>query len=93
MWGKHFTLPADAGDVRVDMSEASAAHPLPTGKLQVFVFNDNAWTNAAPDAEEIGPGVSNMDGFHVTLDEQTDSQVSVDYHNRPLCSAASGSIT
>ncbi len=92
LWGKHITLPADAGTVRIDMSEASAAHPLPTGKLRVFVFNDNAWTNSAPDAEEQTPGLG-MGGFHVTLTEQTNSQVSVDYHNRPLCSAASGSVT
>jgi hypothetical protein len=95
LWGKHITLPDDAGDVRVDLSEASAAHPLPTGKLRVFVFNDNAWTNSAPDAEEIdlGAGGTGMAGFHVTLTEQTNSQVSVDYHNRPLCSAESGSIS
>jgi hypothetical protein len=90
MWGKHITLPNDAGTVRIDLSEDSAAHPLRTGKLRFFVFNDNAWTNAAPDAEEVG---SNMSGFHVTLEESTHSQVSVDYHNRPLCSAESGSIT
>jgi large repetitive protein len=90
MWGKHITLPNDAGDVRVDLSEDSAAKPLRTAKLRFFVFNDNAWTNAAPDAEEVG---TNMRGFHVTLEEQTGSQVSVDYHNRPICSAASGSIT
>jgi large repetitive protein len=95
LWGKHITLPDDAGDVRVDLSEASAAHPLPTGKLRVFVFNDNAWTNSAPDAEEIdlGAGGTGMAGFHVTLTEQTNAQVSVDYHNRPLCSAESGSIS
>lgn len=92
LWGRHITLPGDAGSVRVDLSEASQTHPLPTGKLQVFVFNDNSWTNGAPDAEEQSPGL-NMGGFHVTLDEQTNSQVSVDYHNRPLCSEASGSIT
>ena len=95
LWGKHITLPGDAGTLRIDLSEASAARPLPTGKLRVFVFNDNAWTNSAPDAEEIdlGTGGAGMGGFHVTLTEQTNSQVSVDYHNRPLCSAASGSVT
>jgi large repetitive protein len=84
MWGKHITLPADAGTVRIDLHEASAVNPLPTGKIRFFVFNDNRWTNGAPDAEEILPGTG-MGGFHVTLEEQTNSQVSVDYHNRPLC--------
>jgi hypothetical protein len=94
MWGKHITLPADAGNVPIDLSEASAARPLPSGKLRFFVFNDSAWTNAAPDAEEVDlGGGTGMGGFHVTLEEQTNSQVSVDYHNRPLCSGASGSIT
>jgi hypothetical protein len=46
----------------------------------VFVFNDNAWTNGAPDTEEAG-----LQGFTVNLREQTDSLVSDDYHNRPLC--------
>src|SRR5439155_20443475 len=36
--------------------------------------------NAAPDTGEPG-----LPGFHVTLEEQTHSQVSVDYHNEPLC--------
>jgi hypothetical protein len=74
LWGKHITLPDDAGTVGINLSEASEAHPLPTGKLRVFVFNDNAWTNSAPDAEEQTPGLG-MGGFHVTLTEQTNSQV------------------
>jgi hypothetical protein len=80
MWGRHITLPQDAGVVRIDMSEASEAHPLPLGKIRVFVFNDNAWTNGAPDTGEGG-----LEGFQVTLEEQTNSQVSVDYYNNPLC--------
>ncbi|WP_248958796.1 hypothetical protein [Sphaerisporangium perillae] len=80
MWGKHVTLPRDAGTVRIDLSEASAAHPLPLGKIRVFVFNDDQWANGAPDAGEAG-----LEGFQVTLKEQTGSQVSVDYHNEPLC--------
>jgi hypothetical protein len=92
MWGKHIALPADAGTVRINLSEASAARPAATSKLRVFVFNDDAWANAAPDTEEIEPG-GGMGGFHVDLYEQTGSQVSVDYHNRPLCSNASGSIS
>ncbi len=92
LWGKHITLPDDAGTVAINLSEASEAHPLPTGKLRVFVFNDDAWTNSAPDAEEQA-ATTGMNGFHVTLTEQTNSQVSVDFHNRPVCSAASGSVT
>jgi hypothetical protein len=80
MWGKHITLPRDAGTVPVLMSEASAAHPLPLGKIRVFVFNDNQWANGAPDTGEAG-----LEGFQVTLKEQTNSQVTVDYHNNPLC--------
>ena len=53
MWGEYITLPADAAadgtlTARVDLTEQSDAHPLPLGKIRVFVFNDNAWTNGAP---------------------------------------------
>jgi len=47
------------------------------------VFEDNAWTNGAPDTEEAGLG-----GFKVELKEQTESEVTVDYHNNPLCGGA-----
>lgn len=80
MWGKHITLPQDAGTVRINLTEQSDAHPLPLGKIRVFVFNDNAWTNGAPDTEEGGLG-----GFRVGLKEQTGSAVTVDYNNNPLC--------
>ncbi|MFF4417889.1 choice-of-anchor Q domain-containing protein [Streptosporangium sp. NPDC001559] len=80
MWGRHITLPRDAGTVQVAMSEADDAHPLPLGKIRVFVFDDNQWANGAPDTGEAG-----LPGFQVTLEEQTNSQVAVDYHNRPLC--------
>ncbi|HXH98290.1 MAG TPA: hypothetical protein VNH40_13875 [Gaiellaceae bacterium] len=85
MWGAYFTLPDDAGDdgtltVPVELTEQSDAHPLPLGKIRVFVFNDNAWTNGAPDTEEGG-----LNGFQVGLEEQTGSAVTVDYNNDPLC--------
>jgi hypothetical protein len=53
LWGQYITLPNDAnssGDlnITVDLTEQSADHPLPLGKIRVFVFNDNAWTNGAP---------------------------------------------
>ena len=85
MWGAYFTLPDDAADdgtltVRIDLTVQSADNPLPLGKIRVFVFNDNAWTNGAPDTEEGGLG-----GFQVGLEEQTGSAVTVDYNNDPLC--------
>ena len=88
MWGAYFTLPDDAagtgtsGTLTLDiaLTQQSADNPLPLGKINVFVFNDNAWTNGAPDTEEAGLG-----GFQVGLDEQTGSAVTVDYNNDPLC--------
>ena len=85
MWGAYITLPDDAADngtltVPVALTVQSAEHPLPLGKINVFVFNDNTWTNGAPDTEEAGLG-----GFQVELKEQTDSAVTVDYNNDPLC--------
>jgi hypothetical protein len=85
MWGQHITLPNPAtGDgsviADIDLTEQSADHPLPLGKIRVFVFNDNAWTNGAPDIEEPGMG-----GFRVGLEEQTGNAVTVDYNNNPLC--------
>ena len=57
MWGSYITLPDDAATdgtltARIDLTEQSDAHPLPLGKIRVFVFEDNAWTNGAPDTEE-----------------------------------------
>lgn len=85
MWGQLFTLPDDAADngtlnLTIDLTEQSETHPLPLGKIRVFVFNDNAWTNGAPDTEEGGLG-----GFQVGLEEQTGNAVTVDYNNDPLC--------
>ncbi|MGW6278598.1 hypothetical protein [Kribbella sp. NPDC055071] len=85
MWGKYINLPADAAadgtlTARVDLTVQSDAHPLPLGKIRVFVFQDNAWTNGAPDTEEGG-----LSGFQVGLEEQTHSAVTVDYNNQPLC--------
>ena len=85
MWGTHITLPDDARTTgphrRIDLTEQSEDHPLPLGKIRVFVFNDNAWTNGAPDTEEAGPA----GGFQVGLEEQTGNAVTVDYNNDPLC--------
>jgi large repetitive protein len=85
MWGAYVNLPADAaadGSVveRIELTEQSDAHPLPLGKIRAFVFEDNAWTNGAPDTEEAG-----LQGFQVGLEEQTHSAVTVDYNNNPLC--------
>src|SRR6266496_4396195 len=85
MWGKYITLPDDAVadgtlTARIDLTEQSDAHPLPLGKIRVFVFEDNAWANGAPDTEEAG-----LQGFKIGLEEQTHSAVTVDYNNNPLC--------
>src|SRR5690242_7370155 len=85
MWGAYVTLPNPAtadgsATARVDLTVQSDTNPLPLGKIRVFVFDDNAWTNGAPDTEEGG-----LDGFQVGLEEQTQSAVTVDYHNKPLC--------
>ena len=89
MWGGYFTLPGDANDAgnltkRIDLTEQSEDHPLPLGKLNVFVFEDNAWTNGAPDAEEAS-ATGGLGGFQVGLEEQTGNEVTVDYNNDPLC--------
>src|SRR5262249_49662461 len=89
MWGTYITLPDDAAadgtlTTRVDLTEASADHPLPSGKLRIFVFEDNAWTNGAPDAEEAAAN-QGLGGFQVGLEEQTGSAVTVDHDNKPLC--------
>jgi hypothetical protein len=96
MWGQHVTVSggactagcASGNDVDIVLTEASAAKPLPLGSIRVFVFNDNTWTNGAPDtgppgAPETEVGLKN---FKVEIYEQTHSKVSVDYHNKPLCS-------
>ena len=33
------------------LTTESEAHPLPLGKLRVFVFEDNAWANGANDSD------------------------------------------
>ncbi len=53
------------------------------GNLRIFVFEDNAWTNGAPDAEE--SAATGGLGFRVGLKEQTGGAVTVDYNNKPLC--------
>jgi hypothetical protein len=87
MWGAYFTLPDDADallspnlTLHIQLTEQSADHPLPLGKIRVFVFNDNTWTNGAPDTEEGG-----LNGFKAELAEQTGGAVTVDYFNHPLC--------
>jgi large repetitive protein len=89
MWGSYISLPDDAAadgslTARVDLTEVSADHPLPLGKLRIFVFEDNAWTNGAPDAEEAAAN-QGLAGFQVGLEEQTGNAVTVDYNNNPLC--------
>ena len=81
MWGKHITLPADAGTVDIALRGYPAGKDgFPLGKIRAFVFEDMSWANSAPDATEPG-----LEGFHITIDEQTDQHVTVDYFNNPLC--------
>ena len=63
----------------IDFNDAGH-QPMPLGSIRVFVFQDNAWTNGAPDTEEGG-----LDGFQIGLEEQTGNAVTVDYNNDPLC--------
>ncbi|HMJ36245.1 MAG TPA: hypothetical protein VK501_20255 [Baekduia sp.] len=89
MWGRHITLPRDAGTLTVALRGGA----LPLGKLKVFVYQDDHFTNSQPDEGEEG-----LAGFHVTLTESTNSQVSVDYNNEPLCGGdcvtdADGAVT
>lgn len=85
MWGAYINLPGDADasgnlTVTVQLTEQSEAHPLPLGKIRVFVFNDNTWTNGAPDTEEAG-----LPGFTVDLTDQINSDLDQDYTGKPLC--------
>ena len=84
MWGAYLTLPDDAvgnaAEVRIDLTRTDEEHPLPLGKIRVFVFEDNTWANGAPDTEEAG-----LSGFKIGLEEQTHSEVTVDYNNNPIC--------
>ena len=54
MWGQHVLVTGDK-TVTIDLTTASQANPLPLGKIRVFVFQDNTWTNGAPDTEEGWP--------------------------------------
>jgi hypothetical protein len=91
MWGAYINLPADAAadgslTERIDLTTQSSDNPLPLGRITTYVFEDNAWTNGAPDAEEaVEDGGTAMAGFRVELTEETDSAVTVDYNNNPLC--------
>jgi hypothetical protein len=89
LWGRHITLPHDAGTIDV----ALRSERLPLATIKVFVFGDNHFVNSQPDEGEAG-----LAGFHVTLSEQTGTEVSVDYYNNALCGGdcvtdANGEVT
>jgi hypothetical protein len=90
LWGQYVTFPQQNG-AEVDIGLRPT--PVKLGKLVIHVFQDDAWTNGAPDTGEGG-----LAGFHVTLEDQIDGQVSVDYYNQPLCGGscvtdANGDVT
>jgi hypothetical protein len=77
LWGGYVSLPQDDGQ---SVSIGLRKYPLKLGKLVVHVFQDNTWTNGAPDTGEGG-----LAGFHITLEDQIDGPVQSDYYNNPLC--------
>lgn len=79
LWGRHVTLPAQAGTIAVELLK----QPLPLPKLVVHVFHDNAWVNSAPDTGEQGLG-----GFNVVLEDQSGGEVTVNHLGEPLCGGA-----
>ena len=90
LWGKHITLPRDAGTVTVELKK----HPLPLPQLVVHVFNDNRWVNSAPDL----PGEEGLAGFRIEIEDQAGGDVIVDHFNNPLCGGecvtdANGDVT
>ena len=81
-WGQHITV--EAGTPQTVAVELLPT-PLPLGKLQVSVFQDNRSVNAAPDIPEIaGNPESGLAGFRIVLEDNV-GEVSVDYYNNPLC--------
>jgi hypothetical protein len=89
MWARHITVPGDGPTLNVALRGGA----LPLAKIKVFVYQDDHFTNSQPDEGEEG-----LAGFHVTLTESTNSQVSVDYNNQPLCGGdcvtdAAGEVT
>ena len=77
--GKHFTLPADAGDVVVELQP----HPQPLATIKARVFSDDTSPNTEFDVGLEGPpdGVEN---FHVIIDDKV-GEVTTDWFGNPIC--------
>jgi len=83
LWGKHFALPANEGDVVVQLK----AGQLPLGKLVVHAFQDTRPVNAAPDATGTlidTAGDQPLSGFEVRLHD-TVGEMQADFNGNPLC--------
>jgi len=74
--GKHFTLPADTGDVVVELQP----NPLPLAALRVRVFHDNQMLNSEDDI----PLESGLQGWHVTIADRVGA-VTTDWFGNPIC--------
>ncbi len=93
LWGKHVDLPADAGDIVIELKK----HPLPLGKLVVHAFHDRRPVNAAPDFIGEENGEPGLEGFEVRLHD-TVGELQADYNGDPLCGGvcltdADGNVT
>ena len=74
--GKHFRLPADAGNVVVELQP----NPLPLATLKVQIFHDNRVVNGEHDIGfEAG-----LAGFHITVADRV-GEVVTDWFGNPIC--------
>jgi hypothetical protein len=89
MWGQYVSVAGSDVTANINLAhipcDPNSNNPdhqcgLPLTKLVVRAFDDNAWTNGAPDFGEGG-----LEGFKVKLEDQIDGQVIVDYYNNPIC--------
>ena len=80
LWGKHFSLPAGAGEQVVQLEK----FPLKLGKLVVHAFHDRRPVNAAPDFIGEENGEPGLEGFEIRLHD-TVGELQADYNGDPLC--------
>ncbi|HKZ26070.1 MAG TPA: SdrD B-like domain-containing protein, partial [Acidimicrobiia bacterium] len=77
--GEHFTLPADAGDVVVELQP----NPLPLATIKVRVFVDNASINGEWDNITESPP-PDVEDFHVVIDDRI-GETTTDWFGSPIC--------